>query len=89
MTPPSSGSQLFDFDDLANNSVPWPSLGGMTTTSLGTLTNLGSGGAGWYYVAVINGNNGNGSAANFVGMPHYFSGTPTAGGTSAIWYKMK
>jgi len=89
ITPPSSGSQLFDFDDLANNSVPWPTLGAMTTTTLGTLTNLGSGGAGWYYVAVINGNNGNGSAANFVGMPHYFSGTPTAGGTSAIWYKMK
>lgn len=89
VTPPSSGSQLFDFDDLATNSVPWPTLGEMTTTSLGSLTNLGSGGAGWYYVAVINGNNGNGSAANFVGMPHYYGGTPTAGGTSAIWYKMK
>ena len=89
VTPPASGSQLFDFDDLATNSVPWPTLGEMTTTSLGSLTNLGSGGAGWYYVAIINGNNGNGSAANFVGMPHYYSGTPTAGGTSAIWYKMK
>ena len=89
VTPPASGSQLFDFDDLATNSVPWPTLGEMTTTSLGSLTNLGSGGAGWYYVAIINGNNGNGSAANFVGMPHYYSGTPTAGGTSAIWYQMK
>ena len=89
VTPPASGSQLFDFDDLATNSVPWPTLGEMTTTSLGSLTNLGSGGAGWYYTAIINGNNGNGSAANFVGMPHYYSGTPTAGGTSAIWYQMK
>ena len=89
ITPPASGSQLFDFEDLATNSVPWPTLGQMTTTSLGSLTNLGSGGAGWYYVAIINGNNGNGSAASFVGMPHYYSGTPTAGGTSAIWYKMK
>lgn len=89
VTPPSAGSQLFDFEDLATNSVPWPTLGQMTTTSLGSLTNLGSGGAGWYYIAIINGNNGSGSAANFVGMPHYYSGTPTAGGKSAIWYKMK
>ena len=90
VTPPSSGSQLFDFEDLAFNSVPWPSVGEMTTTSISGITNLGSGGAGWYYVAIINGGNGTGSAAQFVGMPHYYGGTPTAGGSgSAIWYKMK
>ena len=90
ITAPTPGSQLFDFEDLANNSVPWPTLGQMTTTSISGTTSLGSGGSGWYYVASVSGGNNTGTASQFIGMPHYYSGTPTIGGSgSAIWYKMK